>query len=71
MTPAEYRAALTALGLSQLAAGRWLGVSPKTAQNYARFGPSAPAAVAVRYAMKYGVDCHHFSDMVTTEGERT
>lgn len=71
MTPADYRAALATLGLSQLAAGRWLGVSPKTAQNYARFGPSAPAAVAVRYALKYGVDCHHAAGMVATEGERT
>lgn len=48
MTHAEYRAALTTLGLSQLAAGRWLGVSPKTAQNYATKGPSGPAAVAIR-----------------------
>lgn len=56
MTPTEYRAALKALNMSQLAAGRWLGVSPKTAQNYARFGPSAPAAVAVRYAVRYGVE---------------
>lgn len=71
MTSAEYRNALATLGLSQLAAGRWLGVSPKTAQNYARFGPSAPAAVAVRYALKYGVDCSHDGDMVTKEGERT
>lgn len=71
MTADQYRAALASLGLSQLAAGRWLGVSPKTAQNYARFGPSAPAAVAVRYALKYGVDCHHAGDMVTAEGERT
>ncbi len=47
MTSAEYRAALTTLGLSQLAAGRWLGVSPKTAQNYATVGPSGPAARAV------------------------
>lgn len=48
MTPAEYRAALSTLGLSQLAAGRWLGVSPKTAQNYATVGPSGPAARAMR-----------------------
>lgn len=47
LTPAEYRAALATLGLSQLAAGRWLGVSPKTAQNYATVGPSGPAARAV------------------------
>jgi hypothetical protein len=36
MTPADYRAALATLGLSQQAAGRWLMVSPKTAQNYAK-----------------------------------
>lgn len=51
MTPAEYRAALTELGLSQLAAGRWLGVSPKTAQNYASVGPSGPAARAIRLVL--------------------
>lgn len=49
MTPAEYRTALETLGLSQLAAGRWLGVSNKTAQNYANdsHGPSGPAARAI------------------------
>ena len=47
MTPLEYRTALTTLGLTQQAAGRWLRVSPKTAQNYAKHGPSGPAAVAV------------------------
>lgn len=55
MTPAEYRAALATLGLSQLAAGRWLGVSPKTAQNYASKGPSGPAARAIRMALKHGL----------------
>lgn len=48
MTPAEYRSALATLGLSQLATGRWLGVSPKTAQNYATKGPSGPAARAIQ-----------------------
>jgi hypothetical protein len=47
MTAPEYRAALATLGLSQLAAGRWLMVSPKTAQNYATVGPSGPAARAM------------------------
>lgn len=55
MTPAEYRVALSTLGLSQLAAGRWLGVSPKTAQNYASRGPSGPAAVAIRMALRFGL----------------
>ena len=48
MNAAEYRTALETLGLSQLAAGRWLGVSPKTAQNYAAVGPSGPAARAIQ-----------------------
>lgn len=56
MTPAEYRAALATLGLSQLAAGRWLGVSPRTAQNYATDGPSGPAARAIQMALRYGLE---------------
>lgn len=55
MSAQTYRTALTTLGLSQLAAGRWLGVSPKTAQNYATKGPSGPAAVAIRMALAYGL----------------
>jgi DNA-binding XRE family transcriptional regulator len=56
MTPTEYRSALEALGLSQLAAGRWLGVSKRTAQNYAKEGPSPPAAKAITLALKYGLE---------------
>ena len=48
MTADDYRAALAALGLSQVAAGRVLGVSQKTAHNYAISGPSGPAALAIR-----------------------
>ena len=56
MTPAEYRTALSTLGLSQLAAGRWLGVSPKTAQRYAVDGPSGAASTAIRMALRYGLE---------------
>jgi len=55
MTAAEYRAALATLGLSQQAAGRWLMVSPKTAQNYAKLGPSGPAHRAILMALKHGL----------------
>lgn len=55
MTPAEYRSALATLGLSQLAAGRWLGVSNKTAQRYATDGPTGPAAKAISMALRYGL----------------
>lgn len=56
MTSHEYRSALNTLGLSQLAAGRWLGVSKRTAQNYAKDGPSSCAAKAIQYALKYGLE---------------
>ena len=55
MTPDQYRAAIASLGLSQQAAGRWLGVSPKTAQNYAKIGPSGPAARAIMMALTHGL----------------
>lgn len=45
MTTKQYLAAIQKLGLSQLAAGRWLGVSPRTAQNYA-LGRKIPEPVA-------------------------
>jgi hypothetical protein len=48
MTPDEYRAALKALGLTQVGAGKMMGVSARTAQEYAAKGPSGPAAFVVR-----------------------
>ncbi len=44
MTPTEYRAALARLGLTQIGAGNLLGVSPRTAQDYALKGPTPTAA---------------------------
>lgn len=48
MTPDDYRAALKALGLTQVGAGKLMGVSARTAQEYAAKGPSGPAAFVVR-----------------------
>jgi len=48
MSPDEYRAALKTLEMTQVGAGRLMGVSPRTAQTYAAEGPSGPAAFAVR-----------------------
>lgn len=56
MTPAEYRTALEVLGLSQREAGRWLGVSLKTAHLYAKRGPSGPASRAIKMALKHGLE---------------
>lgn len=35
MTPTQYKAAISRLGLSQQRAGKWLGISPRTSQGYA------------------------------------
>ena len=48
MTPAQFRAALAALGLSQLGAARLFGISEKTARNWARYGVPTVAAILIR-----------------------
>jgi hypothetical protein len=52
MTPAQYKAAIRALGLSQERAGEWLGVSPRTSQNYAAKGAPEPVAKLLRLCIK-------------------
>lgn len=47
MTPDEYRAAIAALGLTQLAAARLLGVNPRTSRKWA-CGEAPIAEPAVR-----------------------
>lgn len=56
MTPADYRAALSTLGLSIEQAGEWLGVSRRTAYNYASEGPSAPAARAIQLLLSLSAE---------------
>lgn len=55
MTAKQYLAAIEKLGLSQLAAGRMLGVSPRTAQNYAAKGPPEPVARLLRLMLRLGL----------------
>lgn len=45
MTPNEYRAAIAALGLSQVKAGKLLGVNERTSRVWAKDG--APPSVAI------------------------
>ena len=47
MTHTEYRAAIAALGLSQLGAGRFLGVSPRRAQSWALGERPVPVSIAM------------------------
>ena len=56
MTAEEYREAIAALGLNQLAAGRVLGVKPRTAQDFAARGPTPVAALAVRLLLALDAD---------------
>jgi hypothetical protein len=55
MTGEEYKAALNVLGLSQEAAGVWLGLSPRTGQNYAILGPPKHIAHLIRVMLKYKI----------------
>lgn len=55
MTPAQYKTAIKALGLSQERAGEWLGVSARTGQNYAAKGPPEPVAKLLRLVVKMGL----------------
>ena len=53
MTGRQYQAAITLLGLNQQEAGRWLGVSSRTAQNYCRRGPPEPVARLLRLVVMH------------------
>lgn len=46
MTPLEYKLAIKALGLTQVKAGTWLGISPRTSQGYALGEYPIPEPVA-------------------------
>ena len=46
MTATQYRAAIKKLGLSQVAAGRWLGISKRQSQSYALGEYPVPKPVA-------------------------
>jgi hypothetical protein len=55
MTPNQYRAIIQKWGLSQEATGVWLGVSERTGQNYAAFGPPEPVAKLLRLMVRLGL----------------
>jgi predicted DNA-binding protein (UPF0251 family) len=52
VSPTQYKAAIKTLGLSQERAGEWLGVSPRTSQNYAAKGPPEPVAKLLRLVVE-------------------
>lgn len=47
MTPAQYRAAISKLGLSQERAAPLLGIGKRTSQGYALGEATAPPAIAI------------------------
>lgn len=56
MTGKQYEAAIARLGFNQMAAGRWLGVAPRTAQNYVVKGPPEPIARLLRMMLRLRID---------------
>lgn len=55
MTAKQYLAAIKKLGMGPTAAGRFLGVSPRTAANYAAKGPPEPVAKLLRIMVRLGL----------------
>jgi hypothetical protein len=57
MNAVEYRAALKRLGLSQRAAGPWLGVSSRQAQRFASAERAVPESIAmlIRLVLRLGL----------------
>jgi len=47
MSPRAYRRAITALGLNQASAGRYLGVSARTSRRYCTGDTEVPVAAAL------------------------
>lgn len=58
MTPPEYRAAIARLGLSQVAAGKLLGVDGRTSQKWDLGERAVPPPVVrlLAYIERYGAD---------------
>jgi hypothetical protein len=55
MTPEQYKKIIASFGLTQIEAGAWLGVKPRTAQLYASRGPPAAVAMLLRLIAKAGI----------------
>lgn len=58
MTPAEYKAAIKELGLSQERAGVWLGIGKRTSQGYAlgEYPVPEPVAKLLRLCIRMGLE---------------
>lgn len=55
MTGKQYRTAIEKLGMGPTAAGKFLGVSPRTAATYAKDGPPEMAAKLLRLMLRLGL----------------
>lgn len=62
MTPAEYKAAIKQLGLTQHQAALWLGVSERTGQKYAIKGPPLSVALLLRLMIRFGLKPQDVAD---------
>lgn len=58
MTKHEYRKAITTLGLSQVAAARFLGIGQRTSRRWAAGDdtPDPRAEMVLRIMLKYNID---------------
>jgi len=71
MTPTQYREAIARLGLSQVAAGAFLGVAPRTSRAWALGERPVPQAVAMllRLMVTNGIAPTHVTSVTHRQSE--
>jgi hypothetical protein len=61
MTAAQYRDALSRLGLTQMAAARLLGIDDRTSRRWAQYGTHGPWVEGVTTTLRRAACCPAFS----------
>lgn len=69
MTPAQYRAAITALGLNQVQAAQFLHRHPRTSRRWANEKPSCDVSTAMllRTMIKYKIKPSDIAELAYTD----
>lgn len=62
MTAKQYRGILDRLGLNQQEAGRLFGVSRRTAQNWAAYGPPEPVGRLLALVIRHGISLEELDE---------
>jgi len=70
MTSNQYRKALKTVGLSIVGAGRFFDVDRRTAQRWAKEGPSPSAVTCLKLMLALGLDAEKAKSIIDQGGPR-